>query len=75
MDIYFKPYTACRHTHGAAQAALELVAEESFEPQDIEAVDVYTYAHRLAGRRQGRDRGQHLRLGPVLAALRRRRPA
>ncbi len=22
MDIYFKPYTACRHTHGAAQAAL-----------------------------------------------------
>jgi 2-methylcitrate dehydratase PrpD len=43
MDIYLKPYTACRHTHGAAQAALELVAEESFQPQDIEAVDVYTY--------------------------------
>ena len=43
MDIYLKPYTACRHTHGAAQAALELVAEEGFRPQDIEAVDVYTY--------------------------------
>ena len=43
MDIYLKPYTACRHTHGAAQAALELVAEESFQPQDIEAVDVHTY--------------------------------
>jgi len=43
MDIYLKPYTACRHTHGAAQAALELVGTEDFEPQDIEAVDVYTY--------------------------------
>jgi 2-methylcitrate dehydratase PrpD len=43
MDVYLKPYTACRHTHGAAQAALQLVHEEDFEPQDIEAVDVYTY--------------------------------
>jgi 2-methylcitrate dehydratase PrpD len=44
MDIYFKPYTACRHTHGAAQAALELVGKERLDPQAIEAVDVYTYA-------------------------------
>lgn len=43
MDVYLKPYTACRHTHGAAQAALELVAGERFKPQDIETVDVYTY--------------------------------
>jgi 2-methylcitrate dehydratase PrpD len=43
MDVYLKPYTACRHTHGAAQAALELVSTEDFEPQDIEGVDVYTY--------------------------------
>ena len=43
MDVYLKPYTACRHTHGAAQAALELVAGESLDPRDIEAVDVYTY--------------------------------
>jgi 2-methylcitrate dehydratase PrpD len=42
-DVYIKPYTACRHTHGAAQAALELVAGESLDARDIEAVDVYTY--------------------------------
>jgi 2-methylcitrate dehydratase PrpD len=47
MDIYFKPYTACRHTHGAAQAALELAQGEDFGPQDIEGVDVYTYAIAL----------------------------
>jgi 2-methylcitrate dehydratase PrpD len=43
MDVYLKHYTACRHTHGAAQAALQLAHEEPFEPQDVEAVDVYTY--------------------------------
>jgi 2-methylcitrate dehydratase PrpD len=44
MDIYFKPYSACRHTHGAAQAALALLQEARFKPQDIETVDVHTYA-------------------------------
>lgn len=43
MDVYFKPYTACRHTHGAAQAALALLQEERFKAQEIESVDVYTY--------------------------------
>lgn len=43
-DIYFKPYTSCRHTHGAAQAALALVAEEQFNSADIESVIVSTYA-------------------------------
>ncbi|MFH2132317.1 MAG: MmgE/PrpD family protein [bacterium] len=42
-DVYFKPYTACRHTHGAAQAALEIQAEYSIKPDDIEKIDVYTY--------------------------------
>jgi len=43
MDVYFKPYTACRHTHGAAQAALELAKEKRLGPEDIETVEVYTY--------------------------------
>jgi len=43
MDVYFKPYTACRHTHGAAQAVLELVRENRVDPREIEGVDVYTY--------------------------------
>jgi 2-methylcitrate dehydratase PrpD len=43
MDVYFKPYTACRHTHGAAQASLELAREKEIGPEDIEAVEVYTY--------------------------------
>jgi 2-methylcitrate dehydratase PrpD len=43
MDIYFKPYTACRHTHGAAQATLDLIKEYDFRIDDIEALDVDTY--------------------------------
>ncbi|MDB4433427.1 MmgE/PrpD family protein [bacterium] len=42
-DIYFKPYTACRHTHGGAQAALELTSHQRIDPMEIEAVDVHTY--------------------------------
>ena len=44
MDVYFKPYTACRHTHGAAQATLELLAENDVEADDVESVLVRTYA-------------------------------
>ncbi len=43
LDIYFKPYTACRHTHGSAQATIELVAEKKIGPKDVEKVDVFTY--------------------------------
>ncbi len=43
QEVYFKPYTACRHTHGAAQAALELAATQSFALSEIEEVHVYTY--------------------------------
>ena len=42
-DIYFKPYTACRHTHGAAQAVLALMAEHRIDPGLIETVQVHTY--------------------------------
>ncbi len=43
MDVYFKPYTACRHTHGAIQATLDIVKREKIFPVDVEKIDVYTY--------------------------------
>jgi len=42
-DVYFKPYTACRHTHGAAQATLEIQAEKQLDLRDIKKIDVHTY--------------------------------
>jgi 2-methylcitrate dehydratase PrpD len=44
MDVYFKPYTACRHTHGAAQATLALLKEKKLAPADIDSIGVSTYA-------------------------------
>ena len=43
MDIYFKPFTACRHTHGAAQAAMELAASEPIALETVVSVVVHTY--------------------------------
>jgi len=43
MDVYFKPFTACRHTHGSAQAALEILSSMKVAPADIEAIEVSTY--------------------------------
>ncbi|MEW6441940.1 MAG: MmgE/PrpD family protein [bacterium] len=43
LDVYLKPYTACRHTHGAAQAALALARDEQLRVQEVEAVEVFTY--------------------------------
>jgi 2-methylcitrate dehydratase PrpD len=43
MDVYFKPFTSCRHTHGAAQAAIELRAEHGIRAEEVKAVDVRTY--------------------------------
>lgn len=43
LDLYFKPFPACRHTHGAAQAVLELRHEAKFAPDQVDAVEVHTY--------------------------------
>ncbi len=43
LDIYIKPYTGCRHTHGAIQATLELVKEHAFKPDDVDSILVETY--------------------------------
>ncbi len=42
-DVYIKPFTACRHTHGSIQAALEILQESDFKIEDIESIDVFTY--------------------------------
>jgi 2-methylcitrate dehydratase PrpD len=43
MDVYFKPYTACRHTHGAAQSVIELVSEHAIKPEAVDIIEVHTY--------------------------------
>jgi 2-methylcitrate dehydratase PrpD len=42
-DVYFKAFPACRHVHGTAEAALDIVASTPIDPADIERIDVFTY--------------------------------
>ncbi|UCH32675.1 MAG: MmgE/PrpD family protein [Candidatus Bathyarchaeota archaeon] len=51
METYLKPYTSCRHTHGAIEATLKLVREFDLKPSDIEdvIVKIYNAAHRIVG--------------------------
>ncbi|MDD9301452.1 MAG: MmgE/PrpD family protein [Desulfobacter sp.] len=42
-DVYFKPYTACRHTHGAAQATLAMARANRIHLDAIESVTVFSY--------------------------------
>ena len=42
-DIYLKPFTSCRHTHGAIQATLELCRENKFRSNDIGQINIFTY--------------------------------
>lgn len=57
LDVYFKPYTACRHTHGAAQAVLDLIGEKNVPIDSIAAVDVYTYNMAVVAVGKGRTPG------------------
>lgn len=44
LDMYLKPYSACRHTHGAIQAVLELLGDVDVRAEEVEKVEVFTYA-------------------------------
>jgi 2-methylcitrate dehydratase PrpD len=40
---YFKPYSSCRYTHAAVDAALEILAEGDVDLDEIKAIEVDTY--------------------------------
>lgn len=52
LDVHLKRFAGCRHTHGAAQACIELATEHQIDPRMISDIDVETYdvANTLVGR-------------------------
>jgi len=49
FQIYRKPYAACRHSHAAVDAALQIKANYPFAVEDIVSVKVETYECAVAG--------------------------
>jgi len=44
LDVYFKPYAACRLSHSAIEAALILVDENDILPDAVDRIEVKTFA-------------------------------
>jgi len=40
MEVAHKPYTACRHAHGAIDATLQIVEEENIKPEEVNKINV-----------------------------------
>ena len=47
MNVYIKPYPACRMTHGAVDAILELKKEHVITPENVEEVQVQQLTHGM----------------------------
>ncbi|MBM9466477.1 MmgE/PrpD family protein [Nakamurella leprariae] len=43
LEVHQKRWAGCRHTHGAAQACLELAEQHDLAPQDVTGIRIHTY--------------------------------
>ncbi len=43
MNLYFKPYSACRWAHPGVDGALKIMAENRLVPEDIKQIKVFTF--------------------------------
>ena len=43
LEVHQKRFAGCRHTHGAAQACVDLAIEHDLDPAEVADVDVETY--------------------------------
>ncbi len=48
MNLYFKPYSACRWAQPGVDGALKLVRDQDIETGDIQTIKVYTFAESAA---------------------------
>lgn len=47
-QVYFKPYAACRYSHAAIQATLELKEQHSLDASSVEQISIETYSLAVA---------------------------
>lgn len=72
LNLYFKPYAACRWAQPAVTGALEIVRQSGVSPTDIAQVRIYTFAAAASLTRkppQNTEEAQYHLAYPVAAAL------
>ena len=72
MNLYFKPYSACRWAQPGVDGALKLVGEHGISPADIERITVYTFEESAAlstAHPQNTEEAQYNIAFPIAAAV------
>ncbi len=72
MNLYFKPYAACRWAQPGVDGALKIMAENSLDPEDIKQIKVFTFQESAAlstDYPQNTEEAQYNIAFPIAAAL------
>ena len=72
MNLYFKPYCACRWAQPGVDGALKIMAENSLNPEDIKQIKVFTFQESAAlstNYPQNTEEAQYNIAFPIAAAL------
>ena len=71
-ELYFKPFACCRWAQPAIEGVLELVETHQLEVEDVEQIQVHTFAaatRLTCARPQDTEQAQYSLPYPVAAAL------
>ncbi len=72
MNLYFKPYCACRWAQPGVDGALKIITENSLDPEDIKQIKVFTFQESAAlstDYPQNTEEAQYNIAFPIAAAL------
>ncbi|MBU0464646.1 MAG: MmgE/PrpD family protein [Proteobacteria bacterium] len=72
MNLYFKPYSACRWAQPGVDGALKIMAEHRLDYEDIEQIKVFTFEESAAlnkGYPKNTEEAQYNIAFPIAAAL------
>lgn len=72
MNLYFKPYSACRWAQPGVDGTLKLVKEHGLKPEEIQEIKVFTFKESAALSRaypQNTEQAQYNIAFPIAAAL------
>lgn len=72
MNLYFKPYSACRWAQPGVDGALKIMAESGLNPEDIKKIKVFTFKESAALRcdyPKNTEEAQYNIAFPIAAAL------
>ncbi|BCL61790.1 hypothetical protein DGMP_24830 [Desulfomarina profundi] len=72
LNLYFKPYSACRWAHPGVDGALKIIQKNALSPCDIDSIKVFTFKESAALSQkypENTEEAQYNILFPIAAAI------